>query len=35
LRDDVKFCLQRDVFNLVAELKSVASWGPALSARVA
>jgi 2-phosphosulfolactate phosphatase len=33
LREDVTFCLQRDVFNLVAELKDVPSWGPALSLR--
>lgn len=33
LREDVLFCLQRDVFDLVAVLKNVPSWGPALSAR--
>ena len=32
LRDDVEFCLQRDIFNLVAELKNIPSWGSALSA---
>jgi 2-phosphosulfolactate phosphatase len=31
LRDDVPFCLQRDIFDFVAVLKHVPSWGPALS----
>lgn len=30
LRDDVEFCLQRDIFDLVAVLKNVPSWGSAL-----